>query len=50
MWAEENQTNVTYTALAELARRHGLSADLAARLAGIEDLTNELSAPDLSAS
>jgi uncharacterized protein (DUF302 family) len=36
VWAAGAQTNVTYTAPAELAARYALSDELAARLAGIE--------------
>ncbi|MEO6958086.1 MAG: DUF302 domain-containing protein [Antricoccus sp.] len=40
VWADDDHTNVSYTAPAELARRYGLSTDLASRLAGIENLTD----------
>lgn len=44
VWADGDHTNVTYTTPAELARRYRLSADLAAKLAGIEALTDALTA------
>jgi uncharacterized protein (DUF302 family) len=40
VWADGSQTKVSYTAPAELARRHALSPDLAARLVGIDALTD----------
>ena len=42
IWADHGQTNVTYYAPAELAARHHLSRELAARLAGIDPLTDAL--------
>jgi uncharacterized protein (DUF302 family) len=36
VWADGDQTRVSYTPPAALAARYGLDADLAARLAGIE--------------
>ena len=40
IWADGDQTKLTYTAPAELAARHGLSEELAARLSGIDQLTD----------
>ena len=40
IWADGEQTNLSYTAPAALAARHGLSEELAARLAGIDKLTD----------
>jgi uncharacterized protein (DUF302 family) len=45
IWADEGQTKVSYTDPATLAARYQLSADLAARLAGIGPLTDALAAP-----
>jgi uncharacterized protein (DUF302 family) len=45
IWADHGQTNVTYYAPAGLAARHHLSPELAARLAGIDPLTDALVAP-----
>jgi uncharacterized protein (DUF302 family) len=42
IWDDGGQTRVTYTAPAELARRYDLDDELAARLAGIEPLTDAL--------
>ncbi len=42
IWSNNGQTTVTYTAPAALAARYGLSEDLAARLAGIDGLTDAL--------
>ncbi len=42
IWSDEGQTKVTYTAPMALAARYGLSEDLAARLAGIDGLTDVL--------
>jgi uncharacterized protein (DUF302 family) len=42
VWADRNQTKLSYTAPPELAARYGLSEELAARLAGIEGLTDEV--------
>ncbi len=40
VWADGDQTKLSYTAPAELARHYDLSDDLAARLAGIDALTD----------
>jgi uncharacterized protein (DUF302 family) len=40
VWAEGERTNVSYTAPDELARRYGLTGDLAERLAGIDALSD----------
>jgi uncharacterized protein (DUF302 family) len=40
VWADGHQTKVTYTAPAALAARYGLSDELAARLAGIDAVTD----------
>lgn len=45
VWADDGQTKVTYYAPAALAARYDLSADLAAKLAGIDPLTDALIAP-----
>ncbi len=42
VWDDRGQTRIAYTAPAELAGRYGLSDDLAARLAGIDTLTDAL--------
>jgi uncharacterized protein (DUF302 family) len=42
IWADDSQTNVTYYAPAAIAARYGLSAELAANLAGIDLLTDAL--------
>lgn len=42
IWSDDGQTKVTYTAPPALAARYGLSEDLAARLAGIDGLTDGL--------
>jgi uncharacterized protein (DUF302 family) len=42
IWDDSGQTSVTYSAPAALAARYGLDADLAARLAGIDPLTDAL--------
>jgi uncharacterized protein (DUF302 family) len=42
VWSDAGQTRVTYYAPAALAARHRLGADLAARLAGIDPLTDAL--------
>jgi uncharacterized protein (DUF302 family) len=36
VWADGDQTKVSYTPPSELAARYGLSAELAARLGGVE--------------
>jgi uncharacterized protein (DUF302 family) len=45
IWDNGGQTTVTYYAPAEIAARHRLPADLAARLAGIDPLTDALVLP-----
>jgi len=45
VWADGPQTKVSYYSPAALAARYQLSADLAARLAGIAPLTDVLIAP-----
>jgi uncharacterized protein (DUF302 family) len=40
VWTDGEQTKVSYTSPAELATRYGLSDELAARLAGIDALTD----------
>jgi len=45
VWADGAQTKVSYVAPAELGARYGLTADLAAKLAGIDPLTDALVAP-----
>jgi uncharacterized protein (DUF302 family) len=45
IWDDGGQTTVSYDAPAALADRHHLSAELAARLAGIGPLTDALVAP-----
>jgi uncharacterized protein (DUF302 family) len=40
VWADGEQTRLSYTAPAELAARYGLSDELAGRLAGIDALTD----------
>jgi uncharacterized protein (DUF302 family) len=40
VWANGSQTNVSYTAPAELASRYQLSEELAAKLNGIDPLTD----------
>ncbi len=42
IWSDDGQTKVTYTAPTALAARYGLSEELAARLAGIDGLTDGL--------
>ena len=42
VWADRDQTRVSYTAPAALAARYGLNAELGARLEGIEGLTDAL--------
>jgi uncharacterized protein (DUF302 family) len=42
IWADGGQTNVTYYSPAAIAARYGLSAELAANLAGIDPLTDAL--------
>jgi len=45
IWADGNKALVSYYAPASLAARHHLSAELAARLASIDPLTDALVAP-----
>jgi uncharacterized protein (DUF302 family) len=45
IWDDAGQTKVSYYAPATLAARHHLSADLAARLAAVDPITNALVAP-----
>jgi uncharacterized protein (DUF302 family) len=45
IWDDRGQTNVTYYTPDALAARHHLSPDLAARLAGIDPITDALIAP-----
>lgn len=40
VWQDGDQTKLSYTAPRELAARYGLSYELAARLAGIDALTD----------
>ena len=42
IWADSGQTNVTYYSTAALAARYELSDELAAKLAGIDPLTDAL--------
>lgn len=42
IWSNDGQTKVSYYSPTELADRHHLSADLASRLAGIDQLTDAL--------
>ncbi len=42
IWADDGQVKVSYYAPEELGRRHGLSPELGARLAGIGPLTDAL--------
>ena len=45
IWDDAGQTKVSYYAPATLAARHHLSADLAARLAAVDTITDALVAP-----
>jgi uncharacterized protein (DUF302 family) len=45
VWADGEQTKVSYAAPAELAGRYGLSDELAGRLAGIDVVTDAALAP-----
>ena len=45
IWADNGQTNVTYYAPDAVAARHHLSPDLAARLQGINPITDALISP-----
>ena len=40
IWADGGQTKLSYTAPAELAARYGLTEELAARISGIDPLTD----------
>jgi uncharacterized protein (DUF302 family) len=40
VWADGNRTKVSFTAPSTLAARYGLTAEMAARLAGIDALTD----------
>jgi uncharacterized protein (DUF302 family) len=42
IWDDGGHTNVSYTSVAELGARYGLSDELAAKLAGIDALTDAL--------
>ena len=42
IWADGSRTNVTYYSPAAIAASYGLSAELAAKLAGIDPLTDAL--------
>jgi uncharacterized protein (DUF302 family) len=42
IWADGSRTNVTYYSPAAIAARHGLDSELAAKLAGIDPLTDAL--------
>ena len=42
IWADGSRTNVTYYSPAALAKRYGLSEELEAQLAGIDQLTDAL--------
>jgi uncharacterized protein (DUF302 family) len=42
IWADGSRTNVTYYSPAAIAARYGLSAELAANLAGMDPLTDAL--------
>jgi len=42
IWADEGQTKVSYYGPAALTARYGLSEELAAKLAGIDPLTDGL--------
>jgi uncharacterized protein (DUF302 family) len=42
IWADGRRTNVTYFSPAAIAARYGLSDELAAKLAGIDPLTDAL--------
>ncbi len=44
IWADEGRVKVSYYAPEELGRRHGLSPELVARLAGIGPITDALTA------
>jgi uncharacterized protein (DUF302 family) len=40
VWADGEQTKITYTAAGELAARYGLAEELASRLAAIDAVTD----------
>ena len=40
VWRDGDETKLTYASAAELAERHGLSDELAARLTGIDSVTD----------
>ena len=42
IWADGSRTNVTYYSPGTIAERYGLNAELAAKLAGIDPLTDAL--------
>jgi len=42
VWDDGGETRLAYASPAELAERHGLSAELAARLAGVDAVTDAL--------
>jgi uncharacterized protein (DUF302 family) len=42
IWADDGETKVTYYSPSSVAARHHLSAELAARIAGIDPLTDAL--------
>jgi uncharacterized protein (DUF302 family) len=44
VWADDGQTKVSYYGPAALAERYDLSADLASKLAGIDPVTDTLTA------
>jgi uncharacterized protein (DUF302 family) len=46
VWADGDQTKLTYTAPAQLAARYSLSDELSARLAGIDALTDAAIEPE----
>ncbi len=45
VWTDNGQTNVSYYGPAALAARYGLSAELAAKLAAVDAITDALIAP-----
>jgi uncharacterized protein (DUF302 family) len=45
VWADTDQTKVTYTSPAALAERYGLAEELAGKLAGIDGLTDAVIEP-----
>lgn len=45
VWSDNGQTKVSYYGPAALAKRYGLSPELAAALAGIDPVTDALTAP-----